>query len=278
MNLVEQLVAGALLLLVFVVALGQLDLARHSFKTGEGRAELQIGLRVAIDRLAREIGQAGLNVGARSTVDEAIEFAGPTAIVFRADLDWETADAERPERELAGALGEVATGNDEIVGYFLARPGGGRPGALRFDADVIGVPRDGRVEAIVVDRVDLAQTDPPYTLYRLQLRPDSARALRMPLIDNVRSLRFEYFDHAGKLIAPPGGGPEGRVAREAIRRVRLRIERQSLHADPRWIDPHDSHPTTRHHRKLAIALDLSPRNLRVPYSANRHTPGPGERP
>jgi len=103
--------------------------------------------------------------------------------------------------------------------------------------------------------------DPPYTLYRVVVRPDSTNTLRSPVADGVRALRLNYFDAAGNELAPPGGADAARRARAEIRRIRIELEGMAPESDPHWRDPADSDPDTQHHRKFRIVTQLSPPNL-----------------
>ena len=270
-GLAEQLVALAIFAVATVASLGQLSSARRAFELGGDRAELQQVLRVASDRLARDLQWAGLNTnpdGDPDHPDEAIELAGVTAIVMRGDADGAGADAHDPEDLLAGgAFENVSTGNDEVVGYFLAKPGGVGEDTLSFDADVGEVPRDGLEETVLVERMALTHDDPPYTLYRFHVKPDSISVVRTPVIDNVRSLRFTYFDGSGTELCDSCGIDDPTV-RASIRRIRVEIEGLTRDPDPRWVDPYDTHPATTRHRKLQLVLDITPPNLGLPVAAD----------
>jgi hypothetical protein len=162
-----------------------------------------------------------------------------------------------------GPFANITTGNDEIVGYVLAKPDGSSSDAIVFEADVSGVPRDGVVETVTITGVAATHDDPPYTLYRVSVRPDSTRTTRSPVIDHVRSLRLTYFDRTGEVIDPPGGGEDdgARQARAEICRIRVSLEGVVADPDPRWSDPRDPHPATRRRRKFTLRADVSPRNL-----------------
>jgi len=266
LTIVEVLISTALFALVTVLALVQYQTSRRALAAGQQLAELQQATRKGFDLLTRDLYLAGLGVdpdGAPLRPDEAIEGAFAGALVLRADLDATTARATDPEELLAlgGTFENVTTGNDEIVAYVLAKADGTSSGSLVFEADVAGVPRDGLVETVSIDSVALAGDDPPYTLYRVVVRPDSTNTLRSPVADGVRALRLTYFDTAGNEMAPPGGAEADRRARAEIRRVRVELEGLAPDPDPRWFDPADADPDTRHHRKFRIVAQLSPPNL-----------------
>jgi type II secretory pathway pseudopilin PulG len=275
-TLVEILVAVGVFALAAAVALGQFEAARRGLATGNARAEMQQSLRAAFDRLTDDARAAGFAVQPDEVAlrpDEAVEGAYAGAMVVRADYDARTADAATPEDSLAqgGPFENVTTGNDEIVAYVLAKPDRSSPDALAFDADVRGVPRDGVVETVTIPDVALAHDDPPYTLYRVTVRPDSTATMRSPVIDRVRSLRFTYYDGAGNVIDPPGGvdGDAAREARASIRRIRVALEGLAREPDPHWRDARDPDPTTWRHRKFRLTGDVSPRNLGFTGSRDR---------
>lgn len=267
-SLAEMLVALAVLCLATLVALTIYDEARRSFDSGENRAEQQQGVRIALDRLGSDLRMAGFNHnpdGNLDRPDEAIEAALATALVLRADFDGaDPVEAAEPEVLLAagGPFVAVPTANDEIVGYALAKPDGSSSGSLAFAADVAEVPRDGRVEEVTFDQLDLEQIDPPYTLYRFHVGDDGAPA-RTPMIDNVRRLTFRYYDGTGEELAPPGGEEteQSRSARAAIRRVVLEVEAMTRDPHPTWIDGDDLDPETRRHRKFRLSGTIHPRNV-----------------
>jgi hypothetical protein len=116
---------------------------------------------------------------------------------------------------------------------------------------------------VTISDVALTHDDPPYTLYRVTVRPDSTHTVRSPVIDSVRSMRFTYYDRAGNAIDPPGGADDatGRQGRGAIRRIHVDLEGLVRDPDPHWRDAHDPDPSTWRHRKFRLAGDVSPRNL-----------------
>ena len=275
-SLVEILVAVGVFALAAAIALAQFEAARRALVAGDARTEIQQALRVAFDRLTNDARAAGFAVHPDEVAlrpDEAVEGAYAGAVVLRADYDARTADATDPEDSLAqgGPFANVTTGNDEIVAYVLAKPDRSSPDALGFGADVQGVPRDGLVETVTIRAVSLDQDDPPYTLYRVTVRPDSTRTVRSPVIDLVRSMRFTYYDGAGNAIDPPGGadGDAARQARASIRRIHIDLEGLLRDPDPHWRDPQDSDPSTWRHRKFRLAGDVSPRNLGLAGSRDR---------
>jgi prepilin-type N-terminal cleavage/methylation domain-containing protein len=147
--------------------------------------------------------------------DEQIEYAGNSAITFRANFDYEThktADNGREGPKATTLFGRpnletpqfpvVTTGNDDIVTYALhseSTAAGVNADSVQFYADVPdrrSFP-GGRAENLVtIDDVDLCNTGcnaPPYTLYRITLDA-SGLPVRTPLASNVRGLQFQYYN------------------------------------------------------------------------------------
>lgn len=266
-SLAEVLVAITVLGLATTIALVLFDGTRRSFKVGNNLTEQQQVVRIAFDKLSRDVAMAGFNHNpdGQTRPDEAIEAAFDTALVLRADFDaGDPAQSQTPELALASAdFPSVSIGNDEIVGYLLAKPGGLGPDTLTFSADVLGVPRDGTVDAINVSSVSTVQDDPPYTLYRITIDENSTTARRVPLVDNVRSLRFTYYDSTGNNVPAPGGADDdaGKNGRHAIQRIGIEIEGLTRDPDSRWIDRDDTNPITREYRKFELFGDVTPLNL-----------------
>jgi len=273
-GLAEALVALTVLALAGTVAFVLFNGARESFKAGDNLIEQQQVVRIALDLLTSDLRLAGFNSnpdGDRERPDEQIEAAFDTAIVFRADFD--AADptlSTQPEQDLADStsgakFNTVSIGNDEIVAYALGNAGSGD--TLTFEADVTPSVRDGVVEPVDLDNVAIAQSDPPYTLYRISLAPDGTAVLT-PVIDNVRSLRFVYYDVAGNVMTAPGGlddaAGDGRKARASIRRIGVEIEGLTRDSHVRWSDPNDPVPGPDgrgEYRKYTLSSDSTPPNL-----------------
>ena len=270
LSLVELLVAMTITALALVITLTVYDGAKRSYHRGEIATEQQQTARIAFDLINHEIWLAGLNLfpdGDHDRPDEPIEAAGERYLVLRADFDGEDpARSDDPELALSNGAyvyGTVSTGNDEIHGFVLARtlPDGSTagPDGFAFDADVGEAVRDGVVESVTVDDVVLTPADAPYTLYRISLDNDAGRfgtpgfVQRTPLADNVRSLRFRYFDLAGHEIPAPGGADDeaGRRARASIARIGVEIEVLPRRAAPNGIRP----PAP-----FLLSGDVSPRN------------------
>ncbi len=244
-GLPETLVALALLLIALSLGLGLYTEARRVFRRAQNLAEQQQAARVALHRLSTSIRLAGLGLrpdGDPARPDEAIEAAYATAITVRADFDGsDPAQSTDPETALAGpgaAFEQVSTGNDEIVSWVLAVPGEASAESLDLEADVGQTVRDGVVEPVSITDVALTQEAPPYVLYAIRLANDVAGCcgasfdVRSPVADNVRSLRFRYFDRTGGEIAPPGGAEDENARRRRASIARVRIELEVLTRDP----------------------------------------------
>ncbi len=284
MTLVEILVAVAILAIAMVVALSIYDLSRKSYKKGENVSEQQQAVRIAFDQLVSDLRMTGFNYNPDGNVtrpDEQFEAAFDTAVVIRADFDAEDPVASlTPESTLGGTTFlAVSTGNDEIYAYALAKPDGSSADTLSFQADVQNAPRDGVVETVNIPNVAMVHDDPPYTLYRISLNNDvgtwggAGFFTRTPLIDNVYSMSFRYYNKAGlqantafdlTSIAEDIGGVDGGAAqdtRKELRRVGLELVGMTPEPDLAWVDEADIYAATRRHRKFALAGDITPRNM-----------------
>ena len=282
-TLIEVLVALAIFVVAAVIALTVYDLSRKSFKKGENLTEQQQSVRIAFDRLAADLRMTGFNYnpdGATNRPDEQIEAAFDTAIVIRADFDAEdpTASAAPEDTMIGTDFLSVSIGNDEIAAYVLAKPDGSSPGTLRFRADISN-PRDGAVETVAIPNVAMIQNDPPYTLYRITFNnddstfPGSGFFVRTPLIENVYSMTFRYFDQVNvqqnstfdlTTVADDIGGLDTPVAlqeRDDIRRFGVELVGMTADPDPSYVDPDDPVAATQKFRKFSLTSDIKPRNI-----------------
>lgn len=164
------------------------------------------------DNSVRWTAQTGVNQFQQP--DEQIEYAGNSAITFRANFDYETHKAADNGREGAKAnsiygrpnletpqFPVVTTGNDDIVTYALhseSTAAGVNADSIQFYADVPdrrAFPGGRSENLVTIDDVDLCNTGcnaPPYTLYRITLKDDGS-PLRTPLASNIRSIQFQYY-------------------------------------------------------------------------------------
>lgn len=273
-TLAEVLVAVAVFAVVSAIALTLYQQLQKSFKSGENAASQQQNTRIAFDRLIADLRMAGFNYnpdGDGSRPDEQIEGMWQNALTIRGDFDFETTDATTPESTLGGAgmtFGIVSTANDEIVTYALGKPSGIGGTSLQFQADVASVPRDGTVETVTITNVHLDSNSPPYTLYRIGLKPAGAPLSSMgdkqPVADNIRSLRFTYYDGAGNVLTTMAGGMDTTTAmdlRKKIAKVGVTIVGMTQDPDRSYVDPTDTNPLGRNYRKFELASDVTPRNL-----------------
>lgn len=271
LTLVEVLVATAVLAIAIVVALMIYDQSRKSFKRGENVTEQQQAVRIAFDRINADLRMAGYNFnpdGDADTPDEQIEAAFAGAVVVRGDFDR----AEEPALA-GGAQSAVSVGNDEIVMYALGKPGWNLGQNLSFQADVKDAPRDGVVDNVTVPNVALLQppANAPYTLYRITLNPDTTTyngasfVQRTPLVENIRSLTFRYYDQNNAEIDPTTlGGSDAaanKAARHRIRRINVSLIGLTRDPDLGWVDSTDTNASTQAYRKFELTGDITPRNL-----------------
>ena len=90
MSLAEIVVAAALALIGFLVALILYQAARDLFKRGEQASDQQQAVRLGFDQMVRDLRLAGFNYnpdGVKTRVDEQIEGAWANAVIVRADYD-----------------------------------------------------------------------------------------------------------------------------------------------------------------------------------------------
>ncbi len=228
-------------LLAMTSALGMYDVMVKSFQVKENAMGQQQGVRVGFDEIIADMQLAGLNHNPAT-----------------------------PETSLAGGgFDTVTTGNDEIVAFVLSKPDGSSSGSLVFAADVAQVPRDGVVESITIPAVAVVQDGPPYTLYRVTLNNDigtwgsSGFAVRTPLIENVKSLTFRYFDSKGAELTAPGGAETSAsvATRSKIRRIQVDVVGLTRDPDLDFRDLSDTSPATRMYRKFGLTGEVTPRNL-----------------
>ncbi|HUO65208.1 MAG TPA: prepilin-type N-terminal cleavage/methylation domain-containing protein [Terriglobales bacterium] len=84
-SLVEVLVAAAIMTLVMAATLSLLQSGLAAWGWGSGRVEAQQAIRAALDRMARELREAGYDP--TSAGIEAVVVAEPTRVVFQRDLN-----------------------------------------------------------------------------------------------------------------------------------------------------------------------------------------------
>src|SRR5262249_48314759 len=98
-TLAEILVTTAIFAIIMIAALTVYDRSNGVFKTSTEAADLTQSTRIAFDKLVSDVRMAGFDysrggipngTGQFPQPDEQIEFAGPTALVFRANFDYST--------------------------------------------------------------------------------------------------------------------------------------------------------------------------------------------
>jgi type IV pilus assembly protein PilW len=110
-HLVDVLVALALLGLVLSATVSVLSQGQRAYTAGAGRVESQQSARVALDRMARELRQAGAQGGGTLP---ALAVAEPSRLVIQHDLDGDG---------VASARGETVTW--QLTAGVLRRNAGG---------------------------------------------------------------------------------------------------------------------------------------------------------
>jgi hypothetical protein len=277
-SLIEALVATAVLVIAIIIALTVYDAARKSFKKGENATVQQEEVRIAYDRLTADLRMLGFNAnpdGSTARPDEQLEVALDHAIIFRGDFDAEDPGRVNDhEGALAGgAFSVVSTGNDEVVGYVLGKPGPSGPtgpDTITFSADVDDQPRDGNVTAVTVNNVVLNPTNPPYTLYKISLNNNVGTCcsgdfiVRTPIVENVRNLTFQYFDATSVApIAAPGSTELAAVktTRAGVTRFNVSLVGMTKDPDMNVVDASDT--AAPKYRKFELRGDVVPRNMRM---------------
>ncbi len=140
-SLAELLVATAVLGLVMAGILGLLQSSVQAYLWGAARVEAQQSARVALERMAKELREAGYDPKAAGI--EPIVAAEPTRVVFQRDLDGD---------------GVVDPTSERVT--FLLRPG---ESVLRRDAGAGAQPVVTDVRRLALtyfDRAGLATIDP----------------------------------------------------------------------------------------------------------------------
>jgi prepilin-type N-terminal cleavage/methylation domain-containing protein len=223
-TLAEILVTTAIFAIIMIAALAIYDKSNKVFKSGTESADLQQSTRIGFDKLVADLRMAGFdyNRGGNPTgagqfpqPDEQIEYAGKSAIVFRANFNYNTSSsagnglepAYTPLDPSTGApiFPFVTTSNDEVVAYVLRSADSTKnTGSISFYADA-SKPRSaypgGSAESLVkissalcaTCGIDTTNANPPYTLYRMTLSDIQKGLPGTPVSENVRSLNFFYY-------------------------------------------------------------------------------------
>ncbi len=276
-SLAEVLVGVTVMAIVFVAAFMVYDNLQKSFKMNENAATQQQNTRAAFDKLVADVRLAGFNYnpdGDETRPDEQVEGMWDNAITVRGDYDAEDSSLNTtPESTLGGpsaTFDVVSIGNDEIVTYALGKPDGTGGTTISFVADVQGVPRNGTQETVSISNVHLTQGNPPYTLYRYSVAPNSNTIVKQPVADNIKSLEFIYYSGA---VDPNSGNPITLTSvggaedpndveqRDRITKIGVKVIGMTEDPDLAYLDPSDSNALTTHHRKFTLETDVTPRNF-----------------
>ncbi|HEU5179346.1 MAG TPA: prepilin-type N-terminal cleavage/methylation domain-containing protein [Candidatus Polarisedimenticolia bacterium] len=316
-SLVEMIVASAIFAIAAAVAFILYNAAQKSFKAGQNFTDQQQNTRAAFERVLSDLRNAGYNYnpdGSKSRPDEQIEAAFDTAVVLRADLDFEDSVLkDAPESSIKGVFNTVSTGNDEIVAYVLGKPGWTGGSTLGFTADIdnptrttityqgnnISVgPRDAILEDVRLGNVALVQDSPPYTLYRVTLNNDltnyvssanptaAAFFTRQPVADNIRTMTFHYYDDGGTQIGTftptdssddIGGATANAALRSRIRRISVDLVGMTPNPDQSYLDPAEaSTSSTAHYRKFQLTSNVTVENMGRSGMQDSDTTPPGQ--
>src|SRR5882757_3557557 len=102
-TLAEIMVTTAIFAIIMIAALTVYDRSNKVFKSGTEAADLQQSTRIGFDKLVSDLRMAGFDynrggdptgAGQFSQPDEQIEYAGPTAVAFRANFNYNSASAQ----------------------------------------------------------------------------------------------------------------------------------------------------------------------------------------
>lgn len=215
-TLAEILVTTAIFAIIMIAALTIYDRSNKVFKAGTEAADLQQSTRIGFDKLVSDLRMAGFdyNRGGDPTgdgqfpqPDEQIEYAGPTAVAFRANFNYNSASAQgnglepayTPKDSKGNAIFPyVTTSNDEIVIYALKSADSSKNNStISFFADVSqprsAYPPSGKESLVTVSGIDTTNANPPYTLYRMTVSDVLAGRAGTPVAENIRSLHFFYY-------------------------------------------------------------------------------------
>jgi prepilin-type N-terminal cleavage/methylation domain-containing protein len=286
MTLMEVLVAMLIFTVVFLAALGLYQVANRAYLRTDAATIQQQNVRFAMDRLAETVRDAGANyntLGSLTLPDEQIEGAWDAAIFVRGDYD-----NSRETALESTTYPIVTTGNDEIVGYVLRKPGGdvNNPVSLTMNMD-FSAPRDATMSGGTITNEETAtvkvatstlagETDPPYQLARVTF--DSSGTPQYEVVaENIFRLSFSYFDKTGAAAIPTVGGADAqRADRAAVRQIDVNMIGMSSRPDPGYVDTNTYSPvegaSTKNLRKLSLTQHIVPPNLGL--IGHRHMSSP----
>jgi prepilin-type N-terminal cleavage/methylation domain-containing protein len=239
-TLAEILVTTAIFAIIMIAALTVYDRSNRVFKSGTESADMQQSTRIGFDKLVSDLRMAGFDynrggiptgAGQFPQPDEQIEYAGTTAVIFRANFNYNTASGTGngleptytpPADPTTGAsiFPYVTTSNDEIVAYVLrAADNTKNTGSISFYVDS-SKPRKaypgGLAESLIkisnalcsTCGIDTTNANPPYTLYRMTVSDIINGVPGTPVSENIRSLNFFYYtDPNGATVLKNNDGP-----------------------------------------------------------------------
>jgi prepilin-type N-terminal cleavage/methylation domain-containing protein len=275
MTIMEVLVAMLIFTVVFLVALGLYQVANRAYLRTDAATIQQQNVRFAMDRMAETVRDAGANyntLGVNNLADEQVEGAWEAALFVRGDYD------NLPETTLTSTTFPiVTTGNDEIVGYVLRKPGGDANNTISLTMKIdTSTPRNATLtgttlageETVTVHAAAAAladETDPPYQLTRVTF--DSSGNPQYEVVaEDVFRLSFAYLNGAGAAAIPTFGGADAqRDDRATVRQVDLNLIGMSSRPDMGFVDAAVYSPvegsTTKNRRKLSLTQHIVPPNL-----------------
>src|SRR5437867_1313845 len=240
-TLAEILVTTAIFAIIMLAALAVYDRSNRVFKTSTEAADLQQSTRIGFDKLVSDMRMAGFDYSLggipqqswqAQQPDEQIEFAGPTAVVFRANFNYNVPTT--PDNGIEPAYSPVnvegkyifpyvTTSNDEIIAYVLrSTNAAANTGSVSFWVDdyqprsvfpsniqpaAAGANPSRSEERVVIGGIDTTNNNPPYTLYRVSVTDARNGSLGTPVAENIRSLNFQYFSdfNGSTLVTNPDG-------------------------------------------------------------------------
>src|SRR5688500_19935538 len=126
MSLLEVIVAVFIFTVVFLVALSLYHAANRAYLRTDAATIQQQNIRFAMDRMSETLRDAGASynaAGSRKLADEQIEGAWESAIFVRGDFDGQREDGTDGPDLQSSTFPIITTGNDEIVGFVLRKPG-----------------------------------------------------------------------------------------------------------------------------------------------------------
>jgi prepilin-type N-terminal cleavage/methylation domain-containing protein len=239
--------------------------------------------------------------------DEQIEYMGESAIAFRANFNYNTGaydNGREGDKRTAGAPTDtyesqafplVTIANNEIVIYALqsnSTDANANKSVIDFYADVAkprlayhGGNGKDKERHVIINGYDTTNNYPPYTLYRLTLKDaDIADAAAnpigaaVPIANNVRSLKFEYYNDQGASspvapgIVPVYGAGQydaanaqavinERATRAGIQSIRVSLVGMDAAADAGYVSPAETNTAFQHYRQYELTSLVVPRNV-----------------